>query len=128
MLVFNFKNTNKNKLSYPCLLIDDCIDIIDKREDTLFIFLQDNRKFYKDDRTTVVISKGYKINERILKTSIQINYNCNFIILKTFDMICLFKKQKNRKNIYKIFSIEEVVDYRNKDFIDIKGSDIRIRE
>jgi hypothetical protein len=127
MLIFNLKNTNKDKLSFSCLLIDECIDIIDKREDTLFILLQDNRIFYKDDYTTVVISKGYKINRHILKTSIQINYNYNFIILKTFDMICLFKKQKNRRNTYKIFSIKEVMDYKDKNFIDIKNSDIHIR-
>ncbi len=128
ILILEVKNVNKNILSYPCLSINDCIDTIYKDKDTLFILLQDTRKFYKDERATIVLSQGYKINKRILEIPIQMESNYNFVILKTFDFICVFIKHKNQTNRYKIFSIKENTNYDDKEFKDIKNSnDVNIR-
>ncbi len=122
-LTLMFKNINKKELSFPCLQITDCIDSIYKDKDTLFIRLQDTRKFYKDERGTIVISQGYGIAKRNLTIQIPIQFNFNFVVLKTFDFVCTFKRNKNKENIYKIFSMKEFADYSNKEFRDVKDSD-----
>ncbi|MDR0368253.1 MAG: hypothetical protein LBH82_03825 [Bacteroidales bacterium] len=127
-VLLNLKNIHKNKLSFPGLSITDCIDSIYADNDTLFIFLRDTRKFYKDERGTIVLSQEYKINKRTLKIPIQIEANFSFVLLKTFDFICIFKKHKNQGNTCKIFSIKEDSNDKDKDFIDIKDNqDVNIR-
>lgn len=127
-ILLKVKNVHKNKLSFPCSLISDCIDSIYIDKDTLFILLQDTRKFYKEGKATIILSQGYKINKRILEIPIEIVPNYNFVNLRTFDYVCVFKRLKNQNNKYEIFSIEEVESYDDKEFMKIKNSsDVNIR-
>lgn len=128
-VLLEVKNVHKKNLSYPCLSINECIDSIYTDADTLFIFLQDTRKFYKDERCTMILSRGYYIKKRTHEILIPIDSNFNFVILKSFDFICIFKKRKNHSNKFRIFSIKEDTNYDDKNFMDIKdSSDISIRE
>ena len=114
--------------------ITDCFDTLYKYEDTLFIVLQDTRTFYVDgeklvataDETFIVIA-----NKLDLKIPIQADFNGDFVILKVFDWVCSFNKDKKKDKVYKLSSIKEVkvIDYSNKKVKDIndKDCDFKIR-
>lgn len=122
IIKLDIKNVNKNKLSFPCKSINDCIDSIYKNNDTLFILLQDTRKFYQDDNIIAIFSNGYKISKRDVNVLISEELISDFIILKTFDFFCIFEKHKKKKETYNSILIEEIVDYSNKKNIDLKDT------
>ena len=127
-LTLKIPNAKKNKIYYPeCIRqMTDCIDSIYKCNDTLFIVLQDTREFYGDEKDTM-IRAAYIKGERELKIPIQDDFNCDFIVLKTFDLVCGFSKVEKKDRVYKLSSVTEVIDYSNKKIKDIKDSDIKIR-
>ena len=115
-------------LSFPCESINDCIDSCYRHNDTLYILLQDTRKFYQDSRRGIfmVDEHGYFSNNPKINVFIQKELVSNFIVLRTFDYICVFQKRKRNKR-YKLISIEEKKDYCNKKILDLKDSKTIIR-
>jgi hypothetical protein len=118
-------------VQFPCFPINECIDSVYQHADTLYIILQDPRIFYIEKRGTYTVLMDYGHQKHNFKTKINVDYkqdNYNFLVLNTFDFICLFKKQTNRKKQYKISYIKNNNNYSNKKIIDIKESDVIIRE
>lgn len=127
-VILNIKKSDIKKILFPCELINNCIDSIYKHEDTLYIILQDTRKFYQDSNRSLFIveTSGYRYrgNNHNLNVLIQDEGIFDFIILKTFDFVCIFQKCKKK---YKCVLIEERADYSNKKNYDLKDSDIKFR-
>lgn len=126
IITLNIKNVDKNTLSFPCMSINDCIDSVYKYKDTLFILLQETRTFYQDRSGVffVIESCGYRANNRNINVLVQDELISDFIILKTFDFVCIFQKYKKK---YKSIFIEERADYSTKKILDLKDSNIIIR-
>jgi site-specific recombinase XerD len=124
VLILDLKN---KKIEMPCYFINDCIDTLFQQKDTLFIVLDDNRKFYKDSNVICITYREGLIINNLIKIQIKDIDNINFIILRTYDNLCLFKKMKYRKHKYKLISIKEIYDFNNKNFMKIDKNIINIR-
>lgn len=74
----------------------------------------------------MVDEHGYFSNNPKINVFIQKELVSNFIVLRTFDYICVFQKRKRNKR-YKLISIEEKKDYCNKKILDLKDSKTIIR-
>ena len=133
-LTLKIPSSKKKDISYPLCIrgnITDCIDTLYKHDDTLFIVLQDTRKYYGDGKKIVYFVTDFEITGKTkLKIPIQNEFNCDFIILKVFDWVCSFNKDKKKDKVYKLSSIKEVeADYSNKKVKNIndKDCDVKIR-
>jgi len=133
-LTLKIPSTKKIDMPYSLCIqqITDCIDTLYKCDDTLFIILQDTREFYGDGQRVVAyidpIPPIFEARGKLeIKIPIQDDFNCDFIVLKTFDLVCGFSKVEKKDRVYKLSSVTEVIDYSNKKIKDIKDSDIKIR-
>jgi len=122
-LKYNITDEQRKELSFPCFDLINCIDTIVQCGDTLYVNLQDNRVFSISGRGNLVICiekqiflprNNFKLYLKIKKEISNIEY----INLTTFDIICLFKREK--ENIYKLIHFKENKDYSNKKFIDFE--------
>jgi hypothetical protein len=130
-LILKFHRVHEDYVQFPCFPIDNCIDSVYQHADTLYIILQDPRIFHIEKRGTFTVLTDYGYQKHNFKTQISIDYNqddYNFLVLNTFDFLCLFKKQAKKKRQYKILSIKKVIDYSNKKAIDIEENDVIIRD
>jgi len=126
VLILEFHQSKRDPISFPCRPISNCIDTIFQQQDTIYIYLQETRKFYRDTitKTEVVTYTFYHFKNRKFKILIEIenHSDCNFIKLKSLDHVYILKKEKE---IYKYLRKQESISEREYMNINEDGMNIR---
>jgi len=91
IVTLEFRQSKRDPLPFPCRPISNCVDTISQQQDTLYIYLQETRKFYRDTitKTEAVAYTFYHFKNHKFKIYLEIqnNSDCNFIKLKSLDHV-----------------------------------------
>ena len=116
-ITLEFHQSKRDPISFPCRPISNCIDTIFQQQDTLCIYLQETRKFYRDTITkTEVVTytlSHFKNHKFKIHIEIENNSDCNFIKLKSLDYIYILKKEKEVYQYLRKYESISEREYRN---------------